>query len=476
MSYSAREDIVLRKIYDKYFVIDLWNRNYRLHENIISINYVSYSIFSYIQDKKNVEIDELIEFVYSEFSVPDSISKDSIKDDIDKFLRSFINLGYILNNDNVISTNIDLKNIEEKINIPRSSFDWEEWGIEVGKNGIPLAGGIELTSYCNMRCLHCYQQNLVRKSYMSTGQIKKIIDELEDANVLFLYFTGGEIFARNDFLEIYMYAKKKGFILSLLSNATIIPEKAFKIFKKYPPEIFSVSIYGTTEEVYDRVTQTKANYKNVIKNCKRIKQLGIYLELKFIILKENLHQFEEFTKLCDDFGVDVNYSSELFPTVDGDKKVFNYRISNDQIIDLIKLEKDFPKVLNHVTSLKNPYIGKEDVPLFMCDICETDFLIDDRGYLNPCSRYRINDYCLDDWSFKEAWNDIQKIRKIKASKTYKCRRCEYFQICSPCAAQNLLETGDINVPGKLRCDLAERKFKEFSKNIYSAEKLKEVES
>ena len=41
MGYKAREDIVLRNIYDKYFVIDLWNQNYRLHENIVSINYVS---------------------------------------------------------------------------------------------------------------------------------------------------------------------------------------------------------------------------------------------------------------------------------------------------------------------------------------------------------------------------------------------------------------------------------------------------
>lgn len=470
MGYKAREDIVLRNIYDKYFVIDLWNQNYRLHENIVSINYVSYCIFSYIQKVDCAEIDDLIEYVYSEFSIPNSISREMINDDINKFLELFINLGYIISDNNVIVKNTNLKNVEKNLDIHKSAFDWEEWSIEVGKKGIPLAGGIELTSHCNMNCLHCYQQNLDRDSYMSTNDIKRIIDQLEDANVLFLYFTGGEIFTRKDFLEIYMYAKRKGFILSLLSNATIVPEKAFEIFKKYPPEIFSVSIYGMTEEIYNKVTQTKTNYNNVIRNCERIKKMGIYLELKFIILKENLHQFQQFIELCENLCVDVNYSSELFPTIDGDKKVFDYRISNEQIVDLIKIEKEFPQVLNHVTSLKNPYLGKEDVPLFMCDICETDFLIDDRGYLNPCSRYRINDYYLGEWSFKNAWADIQKIRKIKAIDTYKCRRCKYLQICSPCAAQNLLETGDINVPGKLRCDLAERKFKEFSKDIYSAEK------
>ena len=65
-----------------------------------------------------------------------------------------------------------------------------------------------------------------------------------------MYFTGGEIFTRLDFLEIYIYAKKKGFIVELLTNGTLIETKAIEIFNMYPPASISISIYGKDEESY----------------------------------------------------------------------------------------------------------------------------------------------------------------------------------------------------------------------------------
>jgi MoaA/NifB/PqqE/SkfB family radical SAM enzyme len=99
----------------------------------------------------------------------------------------------------------------------------------------PHVGGIELTPFCNLRCVHCYLQDQEKHKLLSTQEIKLIIDKLFDAGVLFLYFTGGEIFTRLDFLEIYIYAKKKGFIVELLTNGTLIETKAIEIFNMYPP-------------------------------------------------------------------------------------------------------------------------------------------------------------------------------------------------------------------------------------------------
>lgn len=78
----------------------------------------------------------------------------------------------------------------------------------------PHVGGIELTPYCNLRCVHCYLQDQEKSTLLSTEEVELIIDKIFDAGVLFLYFTGGEIFTRPDFLDIYIYAKKR----DLLSN------------------------------------------------------------------------------------------------------------------------------------------------------------------------------------------------------------------------------------------------------------------
>ena len=122
-------------------------------------------------------------------------------------------------------------------------------------------GGIELTPYCNLRCVHCYLQDQINESLLSTEEIKKILDMLCTAGVLFLYFTGGEIFTRPDFLDIYVYAKKKGFIIELLTNGTLIDNKVIEIFNKYPPASVSISMYGKDEDSYYRVTKQKGMYK-----------------------------------------------------------------------------------------------------------------------------------------------------------------------------------------------------------------------
>ena len=108
----------------------------------------------------------------------------------------------------------------------------------------PHVGGIELTPYCNLRCVHCYLQDQEKSTLLSTEEVELIIDKIFDAGVLFLYFTGGEIFTRPDFLDIYIYAKKKGFIVELLTNGTLINAEAIEVFNRYPPASISISVYG----------------------------------------------------------------------------------------------------------------------------------------------------------------------------------------------------------------------------------------
>ena len=57
----------------------------------------------------------------------------------------------------------------------------------------------ELTFRCNEKCKHCYcpRENDI-KSELTTDEIKHIIDELKEMNVVDLTFTGGDLFMRKD--------------------------------------------------------------------------------------------------------------------------------------------------------------------------------------------------------------------------------------------------------------------------------------
>lgn len=321
------------------------------------------------------------------------------------------------------------------------------------KNRHPHVGGIELTPYCNLRCVHCYLQDQEKNTLLSTKDIKNIIDELFQVGVLFLYFTGGEIFTRADFLEIYVYAKQKGFIIELLTNGTLIDIEAIKVFNQYPPASISISVYGKDEETYYRVTGQHGMYDKVINTFDLLSQNSIHFEIKYIGMKENQDDYFAIQSLAKRYGAEFSYSMELFPTLKGNGCTKNHMISLSKIIEIEKKIPEKKEEYKHLSEIPNPFINREEVPLYLCDMAISNFLVDYQGYLNPCHKCRIKKWNLLSDKFEVAWDDYKSLLREKASKNNKCLKCKYLMMCSPCVLVNYLSTGDYNTPAENVCKL-----------------------
>jgi len=90
------------------------------------------------------------------------------------------------------------------------------------KLGIPLSVHIDVTYRCNERCVHCYLDH-DDKGEMTTTEIKNVLDQLAQAGVFFLVFSGGEVFMRQDLLEIVEYARRLQFNVKVKTNAAWVP-------------------------------------------------------------------------------------------------------------------------------------------------------------------------------------------------------------------------------------------------------------
>jgi molybdenum cofactor biosynthesis enzyme MoaA len=95
----------------------------------------------------------------------------------------------------------------------------------------PMQVSIEVTRRCPLECQHCYN-NLpmgdqeARSREMTTEEHFRMLDELVEMGCFWLLYTGGEIFVRKDFLEIYTYAKKKGFSSPSLPTARSLTKRS----------------------------------------------------------------------------------------------------------------------------------------------------------------------------------------------------------------------------------------------------------
>ena len=96
-----------------------------------------------------------------------------------------------------------------------------EWGQRA-----PISGTFELTMRCNLDCVHCYgrlpvddEQSQCRELCFS--EVCALLDDAAQAGCLWLLFTGGEPLVRPDFVDIYTYAKEKGFLITLIYKKPI---------------------------------------------------------------------------------------------------------------------------------------------------------------------------------------------------------------------------------------------------------------
>ena len=115
---------------------------------------------------------------------------------------------------------------------------------------------IELTERCNNNCVHCCinlppDDRSARNREFSTASIKKVLKEAAALGCLNVKFTGGEPLLRDDFEELYVFARRLGLKVTLLTNATLITPQLAELFSRIPPmEKIEVTVYGMKAASY----------------------------------------------------------------------------------------------------------------------------------------------------------------------------------------------------------------------------------
>lgn len=353
-----------------------------------------------------------------------------------------------------------MEEINEQLHMELLDFDStrrQQW--VAGRK--PFSVLFEVTSNCNMNCIHCYLQNCHEKEHLSYKQIIKIIDILYEQGIIFLTFTGGEIFTRKDFIDIYLYAKKKGFFVELFTNASLITDEIIRVLKEYPPLLVDVSIYGDNEDTYERITKIQGAYEKVVSNCKKMVDLGIRVTLKSPILLETVDKIEGMQRIADKLGVPFVYSFDISSTIDKDNKPKNYQTSLRT-----RLQYEFQ---NYYDQIKNGErkLGEFDEKtmielkrceyVYACNVAQNSFVIDYKGNMLPCMKLRHKGEPLLEKDFSIIWSEFERYSKIKAHDSYKCKKCDSRYFCDICPAEMDLIYGDaqfrpneVCVPAEIR--------------------------
>lgn len=339
---------------------------------------------------------------------------------------------------------------------------------------IPFDVSLELTYRCNNKCVHCYcnlpanDQEAFHKE-LTTEEIKKILDELASMGCLWLLITGGEPLLRHDFAEIYLYAKRKGFLITLFTNGTLIDREVIDLLSTYPPFIVEISLYGATKKTYENVTCVKGSYEKCIEGIKLILNTKVKLRLKSMALTLNKHEIGAMYKMAEDFGCEFRFDPFVQRRIDDHtySRPEIYRISPE---DIVMLDMMFPEKIESYKELCDNFLKeehKEKKYLYQCGAGIGSMHINPYGMAMGCMMMVRDGYSVKEHGLRWIWEeDIASVINQKKDFVLPCDECNLINLCVQCPAWSILEYGSAEKEINYLCETAKKRANELQLSTF----------
>jgi radical SAM protein with 4Fe4S-binding SPASM domain len=321
-----------------------------------------------------------------------------------------------------------------------------------------MSAFLEFTERCNLNCAHCYinQPPGDREAQMrelATSQWQNLLDDMAQAGVLRLVLTGGEILLHHDFREIYAHAKKRGMIIDVFSNGTLIDPALADFLRDFTPSMVEITVYGRTPETYEAVTRVPGSYERCLRGIDLLLARGIPLALKTMVMTINAHELWDLKAWAEGLGVRFRYDMALNPRLDGGRQPLSLRLSPKEIVEFDRKDQ---KRYQKWQEFAEKFVGPGDSEyLYACGAGLASFSIDPYGKMFPCMISRGAAYDVTQGSFAEGWQEfLPKVRLQKPGKDYPCGRCALLSLCEQCPGWSHLEHGVPDRPVDYLCRVA----------------------
>jgi len=322
---------------------------------------------------------------------------------------------------------------------------------------------VEVTRRCPLECQHCYN-NLpmgdqdARSREMSTEEHFHMLDELVEMGCFWLLYTGGEIFARKDFLQIYTYAKQKGFLITLFTNGTLINEKIADYLVEWPPFAIEITLYGRTKETYEALTQIPGSYEKCLRGIRLLRERGLPLKLKTVATSINKHEISAMRQFAEEeLGVDFKFDAQINPRIDCSQSPLAVRLTPEEVVALDVHAPERAAEYRRLAErdLESPPNLAQSETMYVCGGGMNSFAVNAYGEIGICVISQQETFSVREASVRQVWEEsLLRLRMRKRTRVTKCIECRIQSLCGMCPANGEMENGDRESPVEFLCNVA----------------------
>lgn len=323
---------------------------------------------------------------------------------------------------------------------------------KAAQHKIPLGCHFDLTYHCNLNCVHCY---VIKEECpeLKVSEVKGILDQLAAAGTLYLGFSGGEIFTREDFFEIAEYARKLHFALRLLTNGTLIDAKIADRVAALNTDRVSISIYSASPKIHDEITTVPGSFDRSIGAVRLLRERKVRVRISCVLMRQNIDDYHKVHQLAQNLGASFQADHRLTPKNDGDLLPLRFQIRKD-VLCRVYADPIFSSQLQNEPARAHSTGILDALP---CGAGHMSLYISPYGDVYPCVQLPLKCGNLRGKPLKEIWYhspEMLKVRSISISKLPVCSQCELLPYCNRCPGLVYLEEGDLLAPSKRACQEA----------------------
>jgi len=351
---------------------------------------------------------------------------------------------------------------------------------------------IELTERCNNNCIHCCinlpaDDVAAQEKELSTQEVMEILKEAVSLGCMTVRFTGGEPLLRDDFKEIYVFARKIGLRVIIFTNATLISPEHAELFSSIPPlEKIEVSVYGMKKSSYEQVTRNPGSFELAFRGIKLLLENNIAFIVKSAILPPNKNEIDDFEKWALTIPWMDNLPSysmffDLRLRREEEKNIIirKLRLKPEDGLSILLREKE--KYLKSMKEFCSKFLSPPTKELFSCGAGVKGGCVDAYGYFYPCLSckhpqlaYDLKNGCLED-ALKKFFPKIRQFVAKNSDYLSRCARCFLKGMCQQCPAKSWSEDGSLDTPVEYYCQIAhtEARFLGLIKNDEVGWKIKD---
>ncbi len=357
---------------------------------------------------------------------------------------------------------------------------------------------IELTERCDNACIHCYinlpeEDEKARAAEMDTAFVKDILQQAAALGTLDVRFTGGEPLLREDFAELYLFARRLGMRVTLFTNARrITPELAQLMGRVIPGKLVEVTVYGMHSESYDAVAARRGAFAEFRRGIDLLLEYKIPFVVKQAFLPPNRHEIEEFEAWAATLpgmhqkpGYSMNFDLRARRDHPARNRfIQSLRLSPEETVAMLNRN---PGYIAEMRQFCAKFMGPPGDRLFSCGAGK-GLTVDAYGRAQMCLQLRHPEVVYDLRSAGETINGESPLRYVltrvfpawrerraeNPDYLRRCARCFLKGLCEQCPAKAWQEHGTLDTPVEYLCEVAHARARDLGL-LYADEKAWQVE-